>query len=154
MRCLWDNLWSTSRSAARTEHVRLSFIQNFSVGTPCPRYPFGTRQDDRPHCGDNPMSIHPITILIGEDHTIVREGLVSLINYQDDMTVVAQAGNGVEVVRQFQAHQPDVTLIDLVMPEMSGVEAIRVLSAQYPHARFVVLTTYDGDEDIYRALEA
>src|SRR5690349_11643899 len=100
------------------------------------------------------MNTPPITILIAEDHAVVREGLASLIDYQEDMRGVAQAGSGLELVRLFEAHNPDITLVNLVMPEMTGVEAIRAIAAKSPHARFVVLTTYDGDEDIYRALEA
>ncbi len=77
-----------------------------------------------------------------------------MIDRRPDMTVVAQAENGRAALTAFATHLPDVTLMDLQMPEMGGVDAIRALRASHPHARFVVLTTFDGDEDIYRALEA
>jgi DNA-binding NarL/FixJ family response regulator len=101
------------------------------------------------------MSVRlPIRILIADDHFVVRMGLSTLINIQDDMSVVAEAANGKQAVEMFRALQPDVTLMDLRMPEMSGVEAIIAIRAQEPDARIIVLTTYDGDEDIYRAFQA
>lgn len=100
------------------------------------------------------MKIAPISILVAEDHSIVREGLVSLLNYQDDMRVVGQTGNGHEAVRMFEIHRPDILLIDLGLPGMMGADVIAMIVAEHPAARFVVLTTYDGDADIYRALEA
>ncbi|QLE39926.1 response regulator transcription factor [Nostoc sp. C052] len=95
-----------------------------------------------------------IRVLIVDDHSIVRQGLAAMIENEPDMTVVGQAGNGQEAIAQYRQLQPDVTLIDLRMPQVSGVEAIVTICAEFAHARMIVLTTYDGDEDIYRALRA
>ncbi|MBE9103399.1 response regulator transcription factor [Nostoc cf. edaphicum LEGE 07299] len=95
-----------------------------------------------------------IRVLIVDDHSIVRQGLAAMIENEPDMTVVGQAGNGQEAIAQYRQLQPDVTLIDLRMPQISGVDAIVAICAEYTHARMIVLTTYDGDEDIYRALRA
>ena len=94
-----------------------------------------------------------IRILIADDHLVVRIGLRSMIDTQPDMNVIAEAANGREAVALFRDHQPDVTLIDLRMPVMGGVEAVGVIHAEFPDARIIVLTTYDGDENIYRALQ-
>lgn len=96
----------------------------------------------------------PIKILIVDDHLVVRMGLKSMIDSQSDMAVVAEAGNGQEAVTLFREHQPDIVLMDLRMPEMSGVEATTAIRENFPEARVIVLTTYDGDENIYRALQA
>lgn len=95
-----------------------------------------------------------IRILIVEDHNVVRQGLAALIGTVKDMQVVAQASNGAEGVQLFREHHPDVTLMDLRLPQMSGVEAITAIRKEQPQARVIVLTTFDGDEDIYRALQA
>ena len=95
-----------------------------------------------------------IRVLIVDDHSIVRQGLAAMIENEPDMTVVGQAGNGQEAIAQYRQLQPDVTLIDLRMPQVSGVDAIVAICAEFAHARIIVLTTYDGDEDIYRALRA
>ena len=94
-----------------------------------------------------------IRILIAYDHLVVRIGLRSMIDTQPDMNVIAEAANGREAVALFRDHQPDVTLIDLRMPVMGGVEAVGVIHAEFPDARIIVVTTYDGDENIYRALQ-
>lgn len=96
----------------------------------------------------------PIRILIAEDHIVVREGLAAIINQEEDMTVVAEAGDGNEAVAQWKIHQADVVLMDLRMPGLSGVNAIYELRAADPAARIIILTTFDGDEDIYRAMRA
>jgi len=96
----------------------------------------------------------PIRILIAEDHTVVRDGLAALIDQQSDMQIVGEAGNGRDVVDLWREHRPDVTLMDLQMPEQDGVSAIYEIRAIHPSARIIVLTTYDGDEDIYRGMRA
>lgn len=96
----------------------------------------------------------PIRILLADDHFVVRMGLAAVINTQPDMCVVAEAANGKQALELFRQHQPDVTLMDLRMPHMDGVEAITAIRKEFPNSRFIVLTTYDGNEDIYRALQA
>jgi DNA-binding NarL/FixJ family response regulator len=96
-----------------------------------------------------------IRVLIADDHGVVREGLVSMIQRNKaDMTVVGEASNGRETVELWKLHRPDVTLLDLRMPELDGVDAIREIRACDDKARIIVLTTFDGDEDIYRAIQA
>ena len=98
---------------------------------------------------------HRIRVLIADDHGIVREGLVSVIRRnKSDMTVVGEASNGREAVELWNQHRPDVTLLDLRMPELDGVDAIKEIRACDDKARIIVLTTFDGDEDIYRAIQA
>ena len=96
----------------------------------------------------------PIRIMVVDDHPIVREGFGSMIGTEPDMRVVAEARSGDEAIVLFRQHRPDVTLMDLRMPGRNGVDTIDAIRREYPHSRFIVLTTYDGDEDIYRALEA
>ena len=95
-----------------------------------------------------------IRVLIVDDHAIVRQGLAAMIENEPDMTVVGQAGNGQEAIDQYRQLQPDVTLMDLRMPQVSGVDATIAICAEFAHARIIILTTYDGDEDIYRGLRA
>ena len=95
-----------------------------------------------------------IRILIADDHTVVREGLVALAKRKSDMVIVAAASNGVEAVDLWKQHRPDVALLDLRMPELDGVGAIKAIREVDPNAHIVVLTTYDSDEDIYRAVKA
>jgi DNA-binding NarL/FixJ family response regulator len=97
---------------------------------------------------------NPIRILVVEDHHVVRQGLMALLSVVDGVEVVGEAADGAEAVKQFSSKHPDVTLIDLRLPKMSGVEVIQHIRGGHPNARFIVLTTYDGDEDIYRALQA
>ena len=100
------------------------------------------------------MTKESIRVLVVEDHNVVRQGLVALLNLADGLEVVGEAADGVEAVAQFRLHLPDVALIDLRLPRMSGVEVIERIRMEAPQARFIVLTTYDGDEDIYRAMKA
>jgi two-component system NarL family response regulator len=95
-----------------------------------------------------------IRVLIVDDHAIVRRGLATIINRDPEMTVVAQAEDGQQAIAVFREYQPDVTLMDLSMPQMGGVEAITAICTEFKQARITVLTTYDGDEDIYRGLQA
>jgi DNA-binding NarL/FixJ family response regulator len=95
-----------------------------------------------------------IRVLIADDHAVVREGLVAILNRQDDLIVVGEAANGREALEQWRKHRPDITLMDLRMPEMSGVAAIDAIRAEDDQALIIVLTTYDSDEDVYRAMRA
>src|SRR2546427_3942170 len=95
-----------------------------------------------------------IRILIAEDHTVVRDGLVALIKQEADMDVVAETGDGRQSVELWKKHRPDITLMDLRMPGLEGVDAIYAIRAADPNARIVILTTFDGDEDIYRGMRA
>jgi two-component system, NarL family, response regulator len=96
----------------------------------------------------------PIRILVAEDHLVARVGVTAIVNMQPDMTVVAEAGNGQQAVELYRKHLPDVVLLDMRMPIMSGVEAATAIRSEFPNARMIALTTYGGDEDIRRALAA
>lgn len=95
-----------------------------------------------------------IGVLVVDDHPIVRLGVAAIINAQADMLVCAQAGSGEEAVRMFRKFRPDITLMDLRLPGMSGLDALRAIRQEDPRARCIVLTTYEGDEDIHQALAA
>jgi len=95
-----------------------------------------------------------IRVLVADDHPVVRTGLAAVIAQEPDLLLVAQAENGERAVALFREHQPDVVLMDLRMPLMDGVEAIRRITGEFPAARILALTTYEGDADIRRALEA
>jgi DNA-binding NarL/FixJ family response regulator/anti-sigma regulatory factor (Ser/Thr protein kinase) len=99
-------------------------------------------------------NVEKIKVMVVDDHPLMRVGVASIVNARSDMTVVAQTGSGEEAVTLFFKHKPDVTLMDLRLPGMSGVDAIRSIRSAHSGARFVVLTTYEGDADIHRALEA
>ena len=96
----------------------------------------------------------PIRILVADDHPLLREGIAALIGGQTDMTLVADCSNGREAIQAFRTHRPDVTLMDLHMPEMSGLDAIAAIRGEFPDARIIVLTTYTGDVQVVRALQA
>jgi DNA-binding NarL/FixJ family response regulator len=95
-----------------------------------------------------------LRVLVVDDHPIMRFGIATIVNSTPDMETVAQVGSGEEAIEFYEEHLPDITLMDLQLPGMSGVDAIRAIIARHPDARFVVLTTYEGDEDIHQALEA
>ncbi len=104
------------------------------------------------------LNVAPLTkqirILIADDHPIVREGLVAILEDQPDMTIVAQANDGQEAIDLFEQHHPDITLLDLRMPKVCGVEVITTIRTQFPAACIIMLTIYDTDEDIYQGLRA
>jgi two-component system, NarL family, response regulator len=93
-------------------------------------------------------------VMLADDHPVVREGFAAMIETELDMAVVGQARSGEEALELFRRVRPDITLMDLRMPGIGGVEAIRAIRREFPDSRIIVLTTYDGDEDIYRALDA
>jgi DNA-binding NarL/FixJ family response regulator len=95
-----------------------------------------------------------IRVLSVDDHPLLREGIAAIINNQPDMVLVAQACNALEAVQQFRKHQPDVTLMDLRLPDKSGIDAMIAVRAEFPEARVIILTTFEGDVEIQRALEA
>ncbi len=101
----------------------------------------------------NPV-LKPIRILAVDDHPIFRQGIAGLVADQEDMSLVAEAANGHEAIQQFRAHLPDITLMDLQMPEMNGLDAMTAIRNEFPDARIIVLTTYTGDIQVLRALKA
>jgi DNA-binding NarL/FixJ family response regulator len=96
----------------------------------------------------------PIGVLTVDDHALLREGIAALINAESDMKLVAEACNGLEAIEKFRANRPDVTLMDLQMPALNGIEAIIGIRNEFPNARIIVLTTYTGDVQVLRALKA
>jgi len=101
-----------------------------------------------------PHATAQASVLVVDDHALLRTGVANIINQESDLHVVAEASNGLEAVQAFERHHPDVTLLDLRMPVMEGVEAVRQIRERDPHAKVIVLTTYDTDDDISRALKA
>src|SRR6202521_5310703 len=96
----------------------------------------------------------PIRILSVDDHPLIRQGIAGLVATQADMNLIAEAANGREAIQQFHRHRPDITLMDLQMPEMNGLDATIAIRGEFPEARIIVLTTYTGDAQILRALKA
>src|SRR5215468_10839414 len=95
-----------------------------------------------------------IRILCVDDHPLLREGITAIINSQSDMSLVAEAANGGEAIKKFREHQPDVTLMDLRLPDMSGIDALIAIRSEFAEARIIMLTTFEGDVEIRRSLEA
>jgi DNA-binding NarL/FixJ family response regulator len=95
-----------------------------------------------------------IRVFSVDDHPLLREGLAAIINNQPDMVLVAQAANAQEAVEKFRKHRPDVTLMDLRLPDKSGIDAMKAIRTEFPEARVIMLTTFEGDVEIQRALEA
>src|SRR5271156_6102661 len=100
------------------------------------------------------ISPSPIRILTVDDHPLLREGIAALVNTEPDMKVVAEASNGEDAIEKFRSHRPDVTLMDLQLPGLNGIEAITRIRSEFSNARLIVLTTYTGDVQVLRALRA
>ena len=100
------------------------------------------------------MNSGVISLLTVDDHALLRKGIVGLVNTESDMKVVAEASTGLEATKQFKQHRPDITLMDLQLPDMSGIEAMIAIRQEFPEARIIVLTTYAGDVQVTRALKA
>jgi DNA-binding NarL/FixJ family response regulator len=100
------------------------------------------------------MSDLPIRVLSVDDHPLLREGLAAIINNQPDMVLVAQAATGCDAIQMFREHQPDVTLMDLRLPDMSGIDALMAIRNEFSAARIIMLTTFEGDVEIHRSLAA
>src|SRR5271168_649479 len=96
----------------------------------------------------------PIRILTVDDHPVIRQGIAGLVAVHSDMSLVAEASNGREAIQQFSVHRPDITLMDLQMPEMNGLDAIIAIRGEFPEAKIIVLTTYTGDVQVVRAIKA
>jgi DNA-binding NarL/FixJ family response regulator len=100
------------------------------------------------------MDHERIRVLSVDDHVLLREGIAGIINHQSDMLLVSQASGGREAIQQYREHRPDVTLMDLRMPDLSGIDALLAIRAEFPDARIIMLTTFEGDVEVQRALAA
>jgi DNA-binding NarL/FixJ family response regulator len=100
---------------------------------------------------DDPTCIRVFTV---DDHPLLQEGIAAIINHQSDMQLVAQASSGTEAIQKFREHRPDVTLMDLRLPDMSGIDTIIAIRTEFPEARIIMLTTFESDVAIQRALQA
>ena len=143
---VWSELGS--RHGGRVEHSRVHCLRDI----PRPRAASGFSERGR----NRIMSTGPslIRILTVDDHPMLREGIAALVASQPDMKLVAEASTGREALKQFRKHRPDLTLMDLQMPEMNGIEAMIAIRSEFPEARIIVLTTYKGDVQVLRALKA
>jgi DNA-binding NarL/FixJ family response regulator len=100
------------------------------------------------------MEQNRIRVLSVDDHALLREGIAMIVNCQPDMVIVSQACGGREAIEQYREHRPDVTLMDLRMPDLSGIDALAAIRAEFPEARIIMLTTFESDEEVQRALKA
>src|SRR5215471_3425999 len=100
------------------------------------------------------MEQQRIRVLSVDDHALLREGIAAIITHQPDMLLVSQASGGKEAIQQYRQHRPDVTLMDLRMPDLSGIDALMAIRAEFPEARIIMLTTFENDEEVRRALDA
>jgi len=103
---------------------------------------------------DPPITSDLISVILADDHPVTRDGLTLILRSEPGITVVGQAGDGVEAVACYRQHEPSVAILDLQMPRLSGLGATRQILAEFPQAKILLFTTYDGDEDIYRAMHA
>ena len=95
-----------------------------------------------------------IRVLIADDHALIREGIAMIVSCQSDMVLVSQASGGKEAIERYREHRPDVMLMDLRMPDLSGIDAVRAIRAEFPEARIIMLTTFEGEEEVQRSLKA
>jgi len=152
----WIPPWEGAARRLREGTRRLPQVRSFDTPVRGPQARLGA-PSVRPGCRPRDPTLTPrdkIRVMIVDDHPVVRFGLAAIISLQPDMEVAAQAGSGEQALEQVRECAPQVVLMDLRLPGLGGVEAIRRIKASLPQTRFIVLTTYDGDEDIYRALEA
>lgn len=95
-----------------------------------------------------------IRVLIADDHALIREGIAMIVGCQSDMVLVSQASGGKDAIAQYREHRPDVMLMDLRMPDLNGIDALLAIRAEFPEARIIMLTTFDGEEEVQRSLKA